>query len=157
MILGYMTHAEQEGVIYPAALRQGLAYLRNTDFSQVADGKYSIDGEKLMAIVAGYFPDVKKNRPAETHQQYIDIQYIAAGEEIIGWGRVADGVPKPEGYLPEKDATFYENVNNESDIKVSAGMYAVFFPWDIHRPGCISRPDVNVRKVVIKVKVSSVL
>jgi biofilm protein TabA len=33
-------------------------------------------------------------------------------------------------------------------------MYAVFFPWDIHRPGCVSQPGVKVRKVVVKIKVS---
>lgn len=154
MILGHIGQSQQEGILYPTIIQKGLAYLRDTDFSKVTDGKHNIDGESMIAIVSEYFPDAKENRKAETHNKYIDIQYIPSGEEIMGFGRLADGAETAEGYLPEKDATFYKSVENEIDIKVAQGMYAVFFPWDIHRPGCVSQPGVKVRKVVLKLKVS---
>ena len=154
MILGHICQSEQEEVLYPKVIQKGLAYLRDTDFSKIADGKYKIDGDSMVAIISEYFPDVRENRKAETHNQYIDIQYIDSGEEVMGFASLADGVETPEGYLTEKDATFYKRVENEIDIKVLQSMYAVFFPWDIHRPGCISQPGVKVRKVVLKLKVS---
>ena len=153
MILGHIGHSEQEGALYPEIIQKGLAYLRKTDFSGIADGKYKIDGDRMVAIISEYSPAVKENRKAETHNQHVDIQYIYSGEEIMGFGRLADGVETSEGYLLEKDATFYKSVENELDLNVLQGMYAVFFPWDIHRPGCISQPSVKVRKVVLKLKV----
>lgn len=154
MILGYLDHSEQEGVLYPKIIQKGLTYLRNTDFSKIADGKYKIDGESMVAIISEYSPDVRENRKAETHKKHIDIQYVVAGDEIMGFSRLTDGVETSEGYLLEKDATFYKSVENEIDIKVLQGMYAVFFPWDIHRPGCASQSSLKVRKVVLKLKVS---
>lgn len=154
MIFGHISQSQQEGVLYPTIIQKGLTYLRETDFSQMAVGKYKIDGESMVAIISEYSPDKKENRKAETHNQHIDIQYIHSGEEIMGFGRLADGVENEEGYLVEKDATFYKKVVNEIDIHVAPGMYAVFFPWDIHRPGCVSQPGSKVRKVVLKLKVS---
>jgi len=154
MILGHIGHSEQEGALYRSIIQKGLTYLRETDFSTIEPGKYKVADDAILAIVSEYSPDTKENRKAETHHNHIDIQYIATGEEIMGFGLLADGVEAPEGYLPEKDATFYKSVGNEIDIKVTQGMYAVFFPWDIHRPGCISQPGVKVRKVVLKLKVS---
>ena len=154
MILGHIGQSESEGILYPRIIQKGLTYLRDTDFSKIADGKYKIDGESMVAIISEYFPQTRENRKAETHNKFIDIQYIHSGEEIIGFGRLADGVETSEGYLSEKDATFYKSVENEIDIKVMQAMYAVFFPWDIHRPGCVSQHGVKVRKVVLKLKVS---
>jgi len=154
VILGHIGQSEQEGVLYPEIIQKGLTYLRNTDFSKIADGKYKIDEESMVAIISEYSPDTRENRKAETHNKHIDIQYIHFGEEIMGFSRLADGVETSDGYLPEKDATFYKSVENEIDIKVAQGMYAVFFPWDIHRPGCASQTGVKVRKVLLKLKIS---
>lgn len=152
VILGYVSNADKEAVVKLPALQKGLQYLRDTDFSALENGKYSIDGDNMFAIISEYVPDVKENRKAETHNKYIDIQYIAAGEEIMGFADLANGTEKPEGYLADKDATFYAAVKEEIAITVRQGMFAVFFPWDIHRPGCVSQPGVTVRKVVVKIK-----
>ncbi len=152
MILGYINNADKEEILKLPALQKGLKYLRDTDFSALAIGKHAIDGDAMYAIISEYEPDIKENRKAETHNKYIDIQYIDSGEEIMGFGNLANGTEKPEGYLEEKDATFYSAVKDEIAIKVSSGMFAVFFPWDIHRPGCVSQSGVKVRKVVLKIK-----
>ncbi|WP_378954107.1 YhcH/YjgK/YiaL family protein [Pelosinus sp. sgz500959] len=155
MILGHIDNLDDENIFYPEVLRKGLAYIKNTDFSAMADGKYEIDGENMFAIVSKYTPDAKENRKTETHIKYIDIQYIHSGEELIGFSRLSDKAEISEEYSEEKDATFYNSVENENYSKVSAGMYALCFPWDIHRPGCTSQPDVIVHKVVLKIKTSA--
>lgn len=157
MILGYIKNADKEAGLNMPLLQRGLQYLRDTDFSTIALGKHVIDGDALYAIVAEYVPDVKENCKAETHSKYIDIQYIVSGEEIMGFGDIAGGTEEPEGYLAERDATFYSAVKDEIAIKVSSGMFAVFFPWDIHRPSCASKPGLTVRKVVVKIKADQYL
>jgi YhcH/YjgK/YiaL family protein len=40
---------------------------------------------------------------------------------------------------------------SETDIVLTAGMYAVLFPGEIHRPQCNYKGETTVRKVVVKV------
>lgn len=154
VILGHINNLDEEKVLYPEVLQKGLAYIKNTDFSKMSHGKHEIDGENMFVIVSEYFPDAKEDRKTETHRKYIDIQYLDAGEELIGFSRLSDKAEISEEYSEEKDATFYKRVENENYSKVSQGMYAVCFPWDIHRPNCISQPGVKVRKAVLKIKAS---
>lgn len=154
MIIGHIGNVDNEGILYPEIIRKGLAYIKDTDFSKMTDGKYTIGDGSIVAIISVYTPEAREKRKTETHIKYLDIQYILAGEEIIGFSRLSDKAEISEAYSPETDATFYKSVENELEIKLSQGMYAVCFPWDIHRPCCISQSGVKVRKVVLKLKVS---
>lgn len=156
MILGFIQHIDKEKTIYPAALQKGLEYIKNTDFSALPAGKYPIDGDKMFALVSEYMPEAKELRKAETHEKYIDIQYIVSGEEIMGVAPLSTTAEVLEDCLAERDAIFYKKFANEIDVQTCEGMYILFFPWDIHRPNCISRPGVKVRKVVLKIATAEV-
>ena len=45
-------------------------------------------------------------------------------------------------------------MENESTLTMTPGSFAVFFPSDVHRPGCLLDQSATVRKVVIKVRAS---
>jgi YhcH/YjgK/YiaL family protein len=60
-----------------------------------------------------------------------------------------------ENLLDQKDALFFKTMKDEIDLILTPGMYAVFFPTDVHRPGCIHRTAALVRKVVVKIAVGS--
>lgn len=156
MIFGFIQHIDKEKNIYPTALQKGLEYIRDTDFAALPEGKYPIDGDKIFAMVSDYLPEAKEVRKAETHGKYIDIQYIASGEEIMGIAPLSSTAEILEDCLAEKDAIFYSKFENEIELQTCEGMYVVFFPWDIHRPGCVSRPGVKVRKVVLKIATTEV-
>ncbi len=68
---------------------------------------------------------------------------------------LTDALAVKEDKLAEKDVIFYEAVPNETDLRLTEGMYAIFFPWDVHRPGCAARVSGPVRKVVVKVKMDA--
>lgn len=152
MIVGHISNFEKLQDIYPEILRKGLQFLKTTDFTKVDIGRQEIDGDNLFALVQEYQPDVKQNRKAETHVKYIDIQYVISGEEIMGYANLEESAEVVENCLADKDAIFYKNVQDEVDISVLPGMYAIFFPWDIHRPGCVRHSGVTIRKVVLKIK-----
>jgi len=152
MIVGHIDNFAKEKPWYSQALQKGFQYLQDSDFSQLADGKHSLDGENMFAIVSRYKPEPKEKRRPEAHQKYIDIQYIVAGEEVIGYSNLSAVATVSEDLLAEKDIIFFSNIGDEIDIVVSQGMYAVFFPWDIHRPNCVSQAEMTVRKVVLKIK-----
>jgi biofilm protein TabA len=60
-----------------------------------------------------------------------------------------------ENLLDQKDALFFKTIKDEIDLILTPGMYAVFFPTDVHRPGCVYKTTASVRKVVVKVSVES--
>ena len=64
-------------------------------------------------------------------RNYIDIQYIAEGVELIGCNNI-DKMQVSTEYNPEKDIAF---LSGEGDyITFSKGSYGIFFPEDAHQP-----------------------
>jgi biofilm protein TabA len=151
MIFGNLQNLDQDRKALAKPLITGLEYLKNTDFSKLPIGRYEIDGERIFAMVQEYPTSPREKREAETHCKYIDIQYLAQGVERVGYA-LADGKnPIKQDLTAEKDAVFYQSVRDEYDLVLGNGRYAIFFPSDIHRPGCNFETEHSVRKVVVKV------
>lgn len=130
-----------------------LEYLATTDFTQIEPGSYPIDGKNIFAIINDYDTAPKETEPFEVHQAYIDVQFVVSGEEEFGYLPLADQSPS-RPYDTEYDYTefdYLDNAGTASFIQLKAGMFALFFPDDIHMPGIGDIPK-KVRKVVIKVK-----
>jgi YhcH/YjgK/YiaL family protein len=155
MIFGSIQNLEQDRKTLSKALIKGLEYLRNTDLSALPAGKYEIDGSSMFALVQDNQTAPRAERKAETHRKYIDIQYVHSGSEIIGYGLANPGNEISDDQLELKDAIFYKNVEDEMELILTDGMYAIFFPTDVHRPGCVYGASSPVRKVVVKVEVGS--
>ena len=136
MLFGHITNLIWEQKSLPAPLLKGLTYLQQTDFTKVESGRYELQGESIFAIVQEYQTEPKSQRQAETHQKYIDIQFIASGEEVIGYAPIDPDNKILEDRLTENDALFYRTVKAEQDLTLRVGNYAIFFPSDIHRPCC---------------------
>ena len=47
-------------------------------------GKYEIDGKNVFASVQEYDTKPENEKRFELHKDYIDVQYIVSGEEIMG-------------------------------------------------------------------------
>ncbi len=87
---------------------------------------------------------------AEAHRQFLDIQYIVAGEEAVGWAPLASLTPVEE-FSTEKDVGFY--AGPVEMIRVTAGNCYVVFPEDAHLPGVYMTEPGTARKLVVKLKV----
>ena len=114
-------------------------------------GKYPIDGDRIYALVQHYttLPDSEKK--FESHRVYLDIQYVAQGEELIQYCPVEKmKIHKP--YVEGDDYLLYENPPKFSSLILTPGTFAIFYPEDGHKPGCQSSQPVSIRKVVIKVR-----
>ncbi|MBO6179391.1 MAG: YhcH/YjgK/YiaL family protein [Selenomonadaceae bacterium] len=138
---------------YPAAIKKALDFLRSKDFTKVENGRIELEADnKMYAVVQRYETrDMAKGRP-ETHKKYIDIQYIADGQEYMGWCPFSPDLKVSEAYNPEKDVAFYEKLVPESNVVLAAGSFAVLYPDDVHRP-CVDveGEKSNVTKVVVKI------
>ncbi len=131
-------------------LKKAFEFLEETDFEQIEPGKYNVDGDEIFAIVSEYNTKEKPDARPEAHERYIDIQYVVKGKEYMGYALLEDQEPSVP-YNPEKDVVFYH-----ADVDyttVSEGMFAVFFPTDVHAPGAMIEKSEPVKKVVVKVLV----
>jgi biofilm protein TabA len=89
----------------------------------------------------------------EAHRQYIDIQYIVSGEEVMGWAHVSE-LHGATPYNPEKDV--FEGTlpaARLTPVLVKPGQAAVFFPEDAHAPKLAAGQPARVKKIVVKVRV----
>lgn len=131
-----------------------LEHLASTDFSQLPVGNYPLDGEEVFVIVNDYHTKEKSTQAFEVHRKYIDVQYVVSGEEEFGYLPLANQVAS-KAYFEKHDYANFDYASNQADaafIPLKAGMFALFFPGDIHMPGAGDNATA-VRKVVIKVRV----
>lgn len=156
MIIGSIANCTREMAAFHPLLQRYIKYLRDTDFSKLPPGQYELDGDKVFMIVQQYRTEPRNIKKAESHERYLDIQYVASGEESMGYALASDTNQVSEDLLQEKDIVFYSQVDNETFLTILPGMYVVLFPWDIHRPACSSGQPSLVTKVVIKIRASEI-
>ncbi len=115
-----------------------------------SEGTITENGIKYMC--QSYLTSSPKERKLEAHRKYVDIQFVVEGAERMLCGRVSD-FKSAEPYDEEKDVEFFEGELPDS-LDVGAGEFAVFFPEDLHQPGCFSRDaPAPVKKVIVKLPV----
>ena len=114
-----------------------------------ADGKYEIDGKNVFIAVMTGPTKPRAEKKFEVHRDYIDIQYIVSGEEIMG-NETLDKLTPADEYKPDVQKL---HLNDEFDqIKLTAGEFAIFFPNEPHAPGiAVDDTPVEVKKIVVKV------
>ena len=155
MIAGYLNQWDKEKHLYAPTIQKALAWLQTTDLASLPTGRLPIDGDRMYAMVSEYMTEPKEKRRAEAHHKYVDVQFIAVGEEKIGVAPLVAGYEVVEDKLAEKDAIFYAGLQDEVELGLKAGMFAVLFPWEVHRPNCAAGEPAKVRKVVMKISVES--
>jgi biofilm protein TabA len=149
----FLSHINQPSRPLPAALNAALAYLRHTDFSEMPPGRYAIDGDKMIAIVQTPLTQPWETGMPEFHQRYIDIQYLLDGEEVIGFLPANPHLELVTDQLSERDIAFVHPQANETRLVLTPGMFAIFFPGELHKPCRALNEPMQIKKVVIKIAV----
>ncbi|NII27657.1 DUF386 domain-containing protein [Pseudoflavitalea sp. X16] len=126
-------------------------YLTETDFTQVPKGKYEIDGTAIFAIVNEYDTVPASGEKMEAHKKYIDVQYIVSGQELIGHDWLRQQAPA-KAYDESSDYWLFGEPPAFFS-KLEQGMFAIFYPTDLHMPNIMVKQPSPVKKVVIKVSV----
>ena len=130
----------------------GYKWIASMDIKTLADGKYRVLGDDVIANVQTYTTQPADERRFEAHDKFFDIQYIAEGEEFFGVCP-RDGLNVTESH-PERDVFYYADPEGScSMILLKAGDFAVVAPEEAHKPCCCVGSPARVRKVVVKVKV----
>lgn len=130
-----------------------IEFLAHLDVHALQPGRHDIDGINYYNVDDSVTAP-KEERKIEAHKEYIDIQFVVNGEEIIQHHPLCDLGEPIESY-PDRDCWFYQAPSDgETDIPMTEGTYAIFWPQDGHRALCApSGNGGNVLKVIIKVHI----
>ncbi|GIP28513.1 hypothetical protein J23TS9_36430 [Paenibacillus sp. J23TS9] len=156
MMLGKMDQWEQDRQHIHPLLRQVIDVLDQTDFDSLEEGRYELNGSDIYLTLSGLESLDPIGSRAEKHELFIDIHYLVGGSECIGWKAHSDEDVARE-IRPGQDISLYESTGAEQLLELEPGMYAVFFPTDVHRPGLRGKHGIMgepIKKVVVKVNSS---
>ena len=138
------------------SMDRAIDFLVNNNVSDLEEQRIDIAGDDVYVMIQHYSTEGLAGRSFETHDDYIDIQYVASGVETIIYGNRRD-LAVEKAYDPKADCTLYQldGVERTISLDMKAGDFAVFFPADGHVPK-IWTTDVpsKVVKAVFKVRVS---
>ena len=59
-------------------------FMKDNDLNQLELKKFKIDGDNLFAVASEYQTCDEKDTRFEAHKNYIDLQYVADGRELMG-------------------------------------------------------------------------
>jgi YhcH/YjgK/YiaL family protein len=152
MIVARLEQAVGEAQHTPG-FEKAFKFLVDAKGKKLQEGRVEIEGDRVYAMVQSYETKCDNQPVFEAHRKYVDIQYIVAGEELIGWVPL-DKMTAQEEYNPVKDVTLGKAARGDSSwVKLRAGELGVFFPSDAHAPKqAVDKPSL-VYKIVVKVAV----
>ena len=147
MIIDTLENAERYECLH-TRFKVAFHFLKNTNLAAQQEGRFEIDGDRLFVLTQTYQTKPLEGGKLEAHRKYIDIQFVVSGEEYIGYAPLTDQKPV-EPFKTDKDIGFYHG--DVSFTKISAGMFAIFYPNDAHLPSRYLQATAPVKKIVIKV------
>lgn len=124
------------------------------DLSAMPDGRIDIDGNDLYASLATYETKSVENSLFESHDKYVDIQILLAGEELCAVAPFSDSLSVKIPYDEDKDIRFLDSPDSFAMLPLQPMSFAVFFHDDAHMPALSVDAPTTVRKCVIKIRVS---
>jgi biofilm protein TabA len=131
----------------PVLWDAAFAFLRTKGLDTLSPGKYPIMGDAVFATISEADTHKPEEVKWESHRDYIDLQYIISGKELIGVADTAKAkIIKP--YTPdvinyEVEGTYYT---------AGQGEFFLFFPNNAHRPTIKAPGYDRTKKIVIKIR-----
>ena len=155
MYVGNLKQWEKEIPYVPAGLAQWIEKLASYDLASLEPGRHDLGGGNYMNV------DVGETHPAaertmEAHRDYIDIQTVIAGDEIIGYQPILNAGAVVEDRSASDAWVYNPSLDDDTVIRMVPGTFAVFTPADGHR--CLCAPDGTgkpIKKAIMKIRIAS--
>lgn len=149
MIIGNLNCLDN--ALLPAPLK-ALLNKEECSFAQLSnkeDGRYDILDNTVFYIVSSPMTAPENTLKSEFHEQFIDIQVLLSGHEVIA---TSNTITQPHPYQACKpDLLFVDDDQLTTRIVLAAGDFAIFYPGEVHRPTCQQEEPTRIKKVVFKV------
>ena len=89
-------NAKKGNYQYPAAIATALEFLAKPETAELPVGRYELDGDNIFVLIQDQTTAPVENKRAESHRNYIDIQYLFTGKEVQGYAPLLPGVTGEE-------------------------------------------------------------
>ena len=148
IIIDKLPNAEAYYHMHPA-FKKAFAFLRQDGLAELPADRYEIDGDRLFCMISKGPGRSRSEAKLEAHRKYVDIQYVIAGTDDMGFRPTADCKLIDTSYDADRDIGFF-NDQPDSWTPVPPGSFVIFFPQDAHAP-LVSSGELH--KVVLKIAV----
>jgi len=136
-------------------VQEALAFAREITGEEPL-GRIDLEGDDLFALIQQRSTSPRHERKdAETHREYVDLQYCFGGGEIIDY-YVSDGLAPTIEYDEEGDYQLFERPETDYlPLRMIPGSFAIFFPNDAHVPAINDGKNEVCHMVVFKIRLSA--
>ncbi|OFZ23233.1 MAG: hypothetical protein A2X94_12075 [Bdellovibrionales bacterium GWB1_55_8] len=127
--------------------------------ADVEEGEHEIGRSGVIGRVSSNQTRSRSGAKPEAHNQFIDIQIVLTGEEII-LCQPREFCRTSDPYVSERDVEFfYPDAGIPGvELRLVPGAFAIFYPQDAHTPLLMPRNQAElVKKIVIKVPVGAAI
>ncbi|MGV6988772.1 N-acetylneuraminate anomerase [Testudinibacter sp. P80/BLE/0925] len=151
MILADLTK-EQVNLGLPAVIADVCDYLNRQDLAALELGRHDITADIFMNVME-FDTAEAASKKAELHHRYLDVQVLISGTEQIEFGVGNPDLSNYEAYHEDDDYQLTAvEIENKNSIVLQPKMFAVFFPYEPHKPGCnVAGQSHKVKKLVVKI------
>lgn len=132
-------------------VNKALLYLQKLEKKDLKEGKYEVDSNFCYSVQRYNTKNVTDCQ-FESHKQYIDIQLMVEGSEIMDIADIARLSVKNE-YDEKKDIMFWNEPKVYSRCSLQPNDYIIVYPEHAHRGAVCLNKQCNVLKIVGKIKV----
>ncbi len=124
-----------------------------SDFEKVCaidEGKYEF--ENWFVTISSVMTDHAENRHTEFHREFMDIQLILSGNEIIEYDTL--DLSEESSFEKKPDLFILEKPVLRNRVVLSKGEFATFYPGEAHKALCAVGEPSQVKKAVFKIPLS---
>ncbi|OOF70999.1 N-acetylneuraminate anomerase [Rodentibacter caecimuris] len=152
MIIGDLTRTDfKKGL--PTVIAEVCDYLNTLNLDALETGRHDISEQIYMNVMT---PETcaPENKKAELHRKYLDVQVLIQGEENIEVGATYPKLELYEQYNEEDDYQLSPDIENKFTLTLQPKMFAVFFPYEPHKPCCnVNGKAALLKKLVVKIPI----
>lgn len=152
MIIGDLTRHDFKWGL-PKVIADICEHLNTLDLFGLETGRHDITDDIYMNVMA---PETSapESKQAELHRQYIDLQVLICGVECIEYGVNYPDLSLYTEYDDKDDYQLTPDIPNKSVVILKPKMFAVFFPYEAHKPCCYVEGKIaSLKKLVVKIPV----
>lgn len=153
MILDSIENAKLYRGLSPL-IDRAIGFLVDTDMSEMSEQQIDIDGDDLYVMIQHYDTESAEGRGYETHNTYIDLQYVISGIETLLYSPRRLLTVENE-YDAEKDYALYAYRSSDSPLilNLQTSDFVIFYPTDGHIPK-VATGNIphGVKKAVFKIR-----
>lgn len=152
MFFGDLTRLDNK-LGLPPVIVDVCKHLSGLELANLENGRHQITDQIYMNVMEFETTSVE-TKQAELHHKYIDVQVLIRGTEYIEYGVAYPDTKNCTEYNQDDDYQLISEIVDKNGIYLNPNNFAVFYPYEPHKPGCYLHNSVcTLKKLVVKIPV----